>query len=77
MGSSVDDCVNILSGRNFGNYDEVWGDNVICREIHLVLTQIRPIVSLLVLLGQLCSLIEGVIGALPSRRTNRWDEMCG
>lgn len=43
--SSVDECISVLSGRPYGDYDEVWGDNVVCRSIHLVLTGVRPDVS--------------------------------
>lgn len=25
-----------------GNFDEAWGDNVVCRSIHLMLTVVRP-----------------------------------
>jgi len=38
----VDDCVSALSQKPYGDYDEAWGDNIVCRTIHLVLTQIRP-----------------------------------
>jgi hypothetical protein len=43
--TSVDQCVGALSQKPFGNYDEAWGDNIVCRTIHLVLTQVRPQVS--------------------------------
>lgn len=43
--SDVDDCINQLSNKTFGTFDEVWGDNVVCRQIHVVLTTIRPEVS--------------------------------
>lgn len=43
--SSVDQCVSTLSQKPYGNYDEAWGDNIVCRSIHLVLTQVRPEVS--------------------------------
>jgi len=43
--SSVDQCVSVLSQKPYGNYDETWGDNIVCRTIHLVLTQVRPEVS--------------------------------
>jgi hypothetical protein len=42
--SSVAQCVSTLESKPFGNYDETWGDNVSCRSIHLILTQIRPVV---------------------------------
>ncbi|KAK4124424.1 hypothetical protein N657DRAFT_655665 [Parathielavia appendiculata] len=40
--SSVGECVAALSQKTYGSYDEVWGDNIVCRSIHLVLTQVRP-----------------------------------
>src|SRR5215471_4498824 len=43
--SSIDQCVSALSPKPYGNYDEAWGDNIVCRTIHLVLTQVRPQVS--------------------------------
>jgi hypothetical protein len=43
--SSVGECVAALSKKPYGSYDEVWGDNIVCRSIHLVLTQVRPDVS--------------------------------
>ncbi|KAK4152410.1 hypothetical protein C8A00DRAFT_16286 [Chaetomidium leptoderma] len=39
---SVEECVATLSKKTYGSYDEAWGDNVVCRTIHLVLTQVRP-----------------------------------
>jgi len=42
---STDQCVETLSQKPYGNYDEAWGDNIVCRTIHLVLTQVRPDVS--------------------------------
>jgi hypothetical protein len=43
--SSIDECIATLSQKPYGNYDEAWGDNIVCRTIHLVLTQVRPEVS--------------------------------
>jgi len=40
--NSIDECVSTLSQKPYGNYDEAWGDNIVCRTIHLVLTQVRP-----------------------------------
>lgn len=42
---SVNECIASLSAKVYGNYDAAWGDNVVCRSIHLVLTQVRPDVS--------------------------------
>lgn len=44
--NSFDECVDTLSQRNYGSYDAAWGDNVVCRNIHIFLTAIRPDVSL-------------------------------
>lgn len=41
----IDECVSTLSQKPYGNYDEAWGDNIVCRTIHIVLTQVRPQVS--------------------------------
>ncbi|KAI9866207.1 MAG: hypothetical protein M1813_001768 [Trichoglossum hirsutum] len=40
--TSFDECVSALSAKSYGNYDEAWGDNIVCRSIHLVLTGVRP-----------------------------------
>ncbi|KUI58470.1 hypothetical protein VP1G_05766 [Cytospora mali] len=40
--SDIDDCISQLSNKTFGTFDEVWGDNIVCRQIHVVLTTIRP-----------------------------------
>ncbi|KAJ6567012.1 hypothetical protein B0H19DRAFT_1209699 [Mycena capillaripes] len=42
MYSDVPDCVQTLAAKPFGRSDEAWGDNVVCRMIHVVLTKIRP-----------------------------------
>jgi hypothetical protein len=36
------DCTAKLGEKPFGSFDEAWGDNVVCRTIHLVLTRVRP-----------------------------------
>ncbi|TVY13118.1 hypothetical protein LARI1_G009464, partial [Lachnellula arida] len=36
------DCIAQLSLKKFGSFDEVWGDDITCRTIHVILTQIRP-----------------------------------
>ncbi|PPJ50226.1 hypothetical protein CBER1_07179 [Cercospora berteroae] len=38
----VTTCILELELKPFGSFDEVWGDNVACRLIHLILTQVRP-----------------------------------
>ena len=40
--SSTLSCVADLQFKPFGNFDEAWGDNIVCRTIHLILTRIRP-----------------------------------
>ena len=42
---SVEECIGDLSQRPYGSYSDAWGDNVVCRTIHLVLTQSRAEVS--------------------------------
>ncbi|KAL2268279.1 hypothetical protein VTJ83DRAFT_3125 [Remersonia thermophila] len=39
---SFDECVDALSSKPYGTYDNAWADNVVCRTIHLVLTGVRP-----------------------------------
>ncbi|KAJ7238733.1 hypothetical protein C8J57DRAFT_1452789 [Mycena rebaudengoi] len=39
---SVADCVRTLAAKQFGRSDETWGDNVVCRIVHVLLTKIRP-----------------------------------
>ena len=41
----IEECVSTLSQKPYGNYDEAWGDNIVCRSIHIILTQVRPDVS--------------------------------
>ncbi|EKG20842.1 hypothetical protein MPH_01825 [Macrophomina phaseolina MS6] len=40
--SSVATCVAALELKPFGSFDEAWGDNIVCREIHVLLTKVRP-----------------------------------
>lgn len=42
---SIGECVHELSKKRYGTYDEAWSDSIVCRTIHLVLTQVRPDVS--------------------------------
>ncbi|KAH6665455.1 hypothetical protein B0J14DRAFT_569058 [Halenospora varia] len=39
---SNEECIVQLGQKDFGNYDEVWGDNVVCRSIHSVLAGQAP-----------------------------------
>ncbi|CAK1361839.1 hypothetical protein CB0940_02835 [Cercospora beticola] len=40
--TSTEDCIAQLSAKPFGSFDEAWGDNVVCRVIHVILTKVRP-----------------------------------
>ncbi|MCJ1269838.1 hypothetical protein MMC22_009731 [Lobaria immixta] len=40
--SSFEDCTTVLSQKPYGDYDNLWADNVHCRSIHLLLARIRP-----------------------------------
>ncbi|KAF8144548.1 hypothetical protein K438DRAFT_1735902 [Mycena galopus ATCC 62051] len=40
--NGIPDCVQTLAAKNYGREDEAWGDNVVCRGIHVLLTKIRP-----------------------------------
>ncbi|KAJ7061662.1 hypothetical protein C8F01DRAFT_1210252 [Mycena amicta] len=40
--NGMQDCVEQLGKKPFGRYDEAWGDNVVCRSVHVLLTRIRP-----------------------------------
>ncbi len=43
--NSIEECITTLSQKEYGSYDEAWGDNIVCRSIHLVLSQVNPDVS--------------------------------
>jgi hypothetical protein len=79
--SSVNQCVSVLSQKPYGNYDETWGDNIVCRTIHLVLTQVRPDVSSLAssafFAPQHRHWIVLNTGPLPPRGTYRRRQVCG
>ncbi|TVY60794.1 hypothetical protein LSUE1_G008135 [Lachnellula suecica] len=38
----VSTCIETLSAKSYGSYDETWGDNVVCRAVHAQLTPLRP-----------------------------------
>lgn len=40
--NSTADCIKTLSAKPFGDWDEVWGDNVVCRTLHVQLARLRP-----------------------------------
>ncbi|KIV98946.1 uncharacterized protein PV09_09331 [Verruconis gallopava] len=42
--SSVDECIGVLMSKPYGTFDEAWGDNVVCRRVHVLLTPLRPAV---------------------------------
>jgi hypothetical protein len=76
--TSIDECIETLSQKPYGNYDEAWGDNIACRIIHIVLTQVRPDVSFkCVSRNRKQTLNCPQIGPLPSRWTHRRWQMCG
>ena len=39
------DCEAQLTLKPFGTFDEIWGDNIVCRLVHIILAQVRPDVS--------------------------------
>ena len=39
---STQACVADLSENDFGNWDELWADNVVCRTLHVLLSKLRP-----------------------------------
>ena len=43
--TSVQNCIDVLSAKPFGSWDEVWTDSVVCRELHLLLARVDPVVS--------------------------------
>ena len=45
--SSREECQAQLKRKPFGNWNAVWGDNVICRTLHVLLAKRRPDVRLL------------------------------
>jgi hypothetical protein len=73
---SIGECIHVLSKKRYGTYDEAWGDNIVCRSIHLVLTQVRPDVSSLWNAIRCLGLTEST-GSLPSCRTYRGRQVCG
>ncbi|KAL8872203.1 MAG: hypothetical protein Q9174_002124 [Haloplaca sp. 1 TL-2023] len=42
--ASMEDCVNTLSSKPFGDPDNFWADSVRCRQIHVLLARIRPVI---------------------------------
>ncbi|KAL8996873.1 MAG: hypothetical protein Q9169_003725 [Polycauliona sp. 2 TL-2023] len=40
--ATQDDCIETLTAKPFGDGDNIWADSVTCRQIHLLLTRIRP-----------------------------------
>ncbi|KAI9841627.1 MAG: hypothetical protein M1837_000474 [Sclerophora amabilis] len=39
---NVEDCISELSQKPVGVFSEAWGDTVVCRAIHIILTEARP-----------------------------------
>lgn len=73
----VSDCVGTLTAKPFGRSDETWGDSVVCRMIHVVLTKFRPEVGNPACAQRIRS--DSVIGPLPACWPYGWWEMhrCG
>jgi len=68
--TSPQNCVDVLSAKPFGDWDEVWMDSVVCRELHILLARIDPLVSENAKPdGSLCLIIH-VIDSLSARRPN-------
>ena len=44
--NSTQSCINILTTKEYGNWDEVWMDSVICRTLHILLARADPKVRL-------------------------------
>lgn len=44
--TSNQNCIDVLSAKPFGDWDEVWQDSVVCRELHILLARVDPLVSL-------------------------------
>ena len=38
-------CTQTLLAKDYGNWDELWGDNVVCRTVHVILAAVNPDVS--------------------------------
>ena len=76
--TSKEDCVSTLSAKPFGEWDEAWGDNIVCRILHILLAKLRPDVSGFRPLVSMSedSLKLGYAGALPPYRTHWRHEMC-
>ena len=35
-------CIQTLTGKTFGDYNDVWSDSVVCRMVHIILALVRP-----------------------------------
>ena len=71
-------CQAQLGARPFGSWDEVWGDNVICRTLHVMLARFRPEVGVPDGLSVAWSnRLTLRAGPLPSCRTDRRREVRG
>jgi hypothetical protein len=40
--TDVNQCISTLTQKPFGTFDEAWGDNVVCRSVHVILAQVNP-----------------------------------
>ena len=73
---SLQDCVGSLSKKPYGSWDEVWGDNVLCRTLHVLLAKLRPDVSAVLLHRIRQSTKQITTDPLPTRRPDWWREVC-
>jgi len=69
---SLASCAFILGRKEFGSWDEVWGDNVVCRFVHVGLTPMRPEVSYTVVCSLLLELLYSeMVETVVSSDTDR------
>lgn len=74
--SSVEDCIGVLSRKPFGDADNLWADNVYCREVHIRLARVRPSVSVGKPSHVDSSTGRKIPDTLPTRRAYRRWEVC-
>ena len=45
--NSTQGCIDTLSAKPFGSWEEVWMDSVVCRELHILIARVDPLVRTL------------------------------
>ena len=75
--SSLDDCQTQLKSKPYGDWDASWGDNVICRTLHIILAKTRPDVRLIKPNLPMDRWLIKDTGTLPSCWSHRRREVCG